>query len=154
MTDICAPEIRRRTMQRIRKKDTKPELLVRSVLHRLGLRFRLHRRSLPGVPDIVLPRHKIVVLVHGCFWHQHSCKLGKLPKSNLSYWVPKLKRNQTRDIVNEAALRDAGWKVVTIWECEARNRDEIERFFRRRLPRNIFLSASKRLNKRNVRLIG
>ena len=84
-------------MQSIRKTDTKPERLVRSVLHGMGYRFRLYRRDFPGVPDIVLPRHRVVVFVHGCFWHQHTCKLGKLPKSNRSYWVPKLRGNKDRD---------------------------------------------------------
>ena len=110
---------RRRIMQSIQKTDTKPEVRVRSALHRMGHRFRLHRRDLPGVPDIVLPRHRTVVLVHGCFWHQHECKLGrKQPRSNLDYWLPKLLRNRERDATNAAALREAGWSVVVVWECE------------------------------------
>lgn len=106
-------------MQSIRKTDTKPEVRVRSALHRMGYRFRLHGRDLPGVPDIVLPRHRTVVLVHGCFWHQHECNLGrKQPRSNQDYWLPKLRRNQERDAVTSEALRAAGWHVVVVWECE------------------------------------
>ena len=100
MTDVYSGEVRSRVMSRIRKRDTKPEIAVRRVLHRLGYRFRLHRQDLPGVPDIVLPKHNTVILVHGCFWHQHTCPLGKLPKSNKSYWLPKLRRNCRRDRQN------------------------------------------------------
>jgi DNA mismatch endonuclease (patch repair protein) len=105
-------------MARIRSKDTKPEMLVRKALHRLGFRFRLHVRSLPGRPDIVLPKYWTVIQVKGCFWHGHSCPDGRLPKSNRDYWLPKLIRNQQRDIYNDRKLRRLGWSVHNLWECK------------------------------------
>lgn len=105
-------------MQAIRNSDTKPELVVRRLAHRLGYRFRLHRRDLPGKPDLVFSRKKAVIFVHGCFWHMHNCGSVRLPKSNLDYWRPKLLRNCERDINNEHALVELGWKVLIIWECE------------------------------------
>ena len=123
-------------MQSIRKTNTRPEVRVRSALHRMGYRFRLHRRDLPGVPDIVLPRHRTVVLVHGCFWHQHDCKLGrKQPRSNPDYWLPKLRRNRERDVTNSAALREAGWSVVVVWECETAREDGLSALLAARLAR-------------------
>lgn len=114
-------------MARIRKTDTRPELAVRRAAHRLGLRFRLHRRDLPGTPDLVLPGCKAVVMVHGCFWHQHEgCRLARQPKSRLDYWLPKLERNRQRDAEALAALEALGWRVVTIWECEVRDPDAVE----------------------------
>jgi len=113
-------------MGRIRSKDTSPELVVRSLLHRLGYRFRLHRKDLPGRPDIVLPRHRKVVLVHGCFWHGHSCVLASKPKSNTSYWLPKIAANRARDARNLALLRDLGWDVLELWECEIRSETGLE----------------------------
>ena len=104
-------------MSRIRSKDTKPEMLVRKALHRLGFRFRLHVRDLPGHPDIVLPKYKVIFQVKGCFWHGHTCRDGRLPKSNREYWVPKLLRNKERDISNERKLRRMGWSVRILWEC-------------------------------------
>jgi DNA mismatch endonuclease (patch repair protein) len=106
-------------MSRIRGKDTTPEKAVRSLLHRMGYRFRLHGRKLPGRPDVVLARYKTVIFVHGCFWHQHGgCKYCRLPKSNRRYWVNKLLGNHSRDEVHRSALRKLGWRVVVIWECE------------------------------------
>lgn len=137
MGDVYDAKTRRRVMQSIRKTETKPERLVRSVLHRMGYRFRLYGSDLPGVPDIVLARHRVVVFVHGCFWHQHTCKLGKLPKSNRSYWVPKLVGNKERDEANEQALREDGWDVVTVWECEATDEATVKRVLRARLPRRM-----------------
>ena len=111
-------------MARIRKVDTKPELVVRKLLHALGFRFRLHRRDLPGNPDIVLPRRKKVILVHGCFWHRHNCVSGtKVPTSNPGYWIPKLQRNKARDAQNLARLHALGWVTLTLWECELSDRD-------------------------------
>jgi DNA mismatch endonuclease (patch repair protein) len=104
-------------MSRIRSKDTLPEMLVRKTLHRLGFRFRLHVRDLPGRPDIVLPKCQLIIQVKGCFWHGHTCRDGRLPKSNREYWVPKLLRNKERDISNERKLRRMGWSVRTLWEC-------------------------------------
>ena len=106
-------------MRRIRKKDTKPELIVRRAAHALGFRFRLHRRDLPGSPDLSFPRHRKVIFVHGCFWHQHEgCRLARLPKSKLDYWLPKFARNIERDELARIALEAAGWRCLTIWECE------------------------------------
>ena len=106
-------------MSRIRSKDTKPEMLIRRALHRLGFRFRLHVRGLPGRPDIVLPRYRTVIQVKGCFWHGHTCRDGRLPKSNCTYWVPKLLQNRKRDAANDRKLRRLGWSVHNIWECRA-----------------------------------
>ncbi|MDE3187328.1 MAG: DNA mismatch endonuclease Vsr [Acidobacteriota bacterium] len=116
--DIRTPEQRSRNMAAIRSENTKPERLVRSLLHSLGYRFRLHRKDLPGKPDIVLPKYHAVVFVHGCFWHQHGCKDSYLPKSRKSYWVPKLVRNRERDAEHINELRRKGWKCLVLWECE------------------------------------
>jgi DNA mismatch endonuclease, patch repair protein len=106
-------------MSRIRGKDTTPELKVRSALHRAGLRFRLHRSDLPGTPDIVLPRHRTVVFVHGCFWHRHNgCKYAYTPKSRAEFWHEKFERTVERDREAVKALRELGWQVLTVWECE------------------------------------
>jgi DNA mismatch endonuclease (patch repair protein) len=108
-------------MARIKKKDTAPEMIVRRTAHRMGYRFRLHRTDLPGTPDLTFPARNAVVLVHGCFWHQHAdpaCKLARMPKSRPEYWGPKLQRNQERDIRNREDLRRRGWRVLEIWECQ------------------------------------
>jgi DNA mismatch endonuclease, patch repair protein len=125
--DTLTPEARSRLMSRIRGKDTKPELIVRSMLHRMGYRFRIHRKDLPGRPDIVLPTHKKVVLVHGCFWHGHLCKIAPGPKSNKEYWSPKIGANRARDERNKAALIDLGWGVLELWECEIRDLRKTEK---------------------------
>src|SRR5690606_17133831 len=114
-------------MARIRSRDTEPERLVRSLLHLLGYRFRIHRADLPGSPDIVLPRRHTVVFVHGCFWHQHSCKAGRIPRSRIEYWGQKLARNQARDRRNVGKLRRGGWRVITVWECELKDPEKLER---------------------------
>lgn len=116
-------------MARIRSKDTKPEMLVRRALHGLGFRFRLHVRHLPGRPDIVLPKYRAVIQVKGCFWHGHTCRDGRLPKSNREYWVPKLLKNRERDIANDRKLRRLGWSVHNLWECRvcALSKDELDR---------------------------
>ncbi|MHB8872217.1 MAG: very short patch repair endonuclease [Myxococcaceae bacterium] len=135
-------------MAAIRSKDTAPERIVRSCLHLMGLRFRLHRRGLPGKPDVVLPRHRAVVFVHGCFWHSHDCVDGHLPKSRRAYWGPKLRGNQVRDKANMALLRDAGWRVLMVWECEtaARRRPALRarlaRFFATGDARNVIEGES------------
>lgn len=106
-------------MSKVRSSDTLPEILVRSALHRLGFRFRLCVASLPGKPDIVLPKYHSVIFVHGCFWHQHKgCKGGRMPKSRVEYWVSKLERNVERDRQSKAALKKMGWRVLVVWECE------------------------------------
>jgi len=113
-------------MARIRKKDTKPEIVVRRLAHAMGFRFRLHRRDLPGTPDLVFPRLRKAVLVHGCFWHRHDCRLGrKTPDKNLDYWRPKLERNQARDTENELRLRALGWDVMVVWECQVGDLDRL-----------------------------
>ncbi|WP_456282170.1 very short patch repair endonuclease [Cupriavidus sp. JZ107] len=124
--DTLTPEARSHLMSRIRSKDTNPERMVRSMLHRMGHRFRLHRKDLPGRPDIVLPRHKKVVLVHGCFWHGHFCRLAPGSKSNTQYWSPKIEANRSRDARNRAALINLGWDVLELWECEIRDAKQTE----------------------------
>ncbi|MFB3812953.1 MAG: very short patch repair endonuclease [Terriglobales bacterium] len=102
----------------IRGKNTRPELRVRSLVHRLGFRFRLHRRDLPGIPDLVLPRHRTVIFVQGCFWHMHGCRFGRvIPKTNMDFWQQKRVGNVQRDKRNQRALRNRGWRVLNIWEC-------------------------------------
>lgn len=115
-------------MRRIRKKNSKPELIVRRIVHGMGFRYRLHGTKLPGTPDIVLPRHRKVILVHGCFWHRHDCPDGtKLPRSKPEYWGPKLERNRRRDAVNVGRLRKMGWDVLVVWECEMSDEQELAR---------------------------
>lgn len=106
-------------MSRIRSKNTKPEIIVRSILHRMGFRFSLRRKDLPGHPDIVLPKHKTIVLVHGCFWHRHKrCRTFSMPKSRVSFWKKKFENNVSRDRKNQCELRKLGWKVIVLWECQ------------------------------------
>jgi DNA mismatch endonuclease (patch repair protein) len=120
--DDLTPEKRSWNMSRIRGRDTKPELLVRSLLHRLGYRFRLHRRDLPGTPDIVLPKYQTVIFVHGCFWHRHpDCRYAYTPKSRVEFWKEKFAANVHRDAKNRRALEQAGWQVLVVWECELRD---------------------------------
>ncbi|ABQ68895.1 T/G mismatch-specific endonuclease [Rhizorhabdus wittichii RW1] len=129
MADILTSAERSERMARIRAKDTAPELRVRRLLHRFGYRFRLHRVDLPGCPDIVLPRHRTVIFVHGCFWHQHpdpACRRARLPKSRQDYWVPKLRRNAQRDAAHRISLERAGWRVLEIWECETSHLSKLE----------------------------
>lgn len=119
MTDIVDRATRSRMMSGIRARNTKPEIAVRSFLHRSGLRFRLHSGSLPGTPDLVLSRWHAVVFVHGCFWHRHpGCMKAYTPKSNRRFWMTKFRTNVARDIATTEALRRAGWRVFTIWECQ------------------------------------
>ena len=121
MADNLSVKDRSWCMSRIRSQGMKPELAVRSMVHRLGYRFRLHRRDLAGKPDLVLPRHRAVIFVNGCFWHWHSdpgCPIAGLPKSNLDYWKPKLARTRSRDLEHRASLEADGWRVLTIWECQ------------------------------------
>ncbi len=113
-------------MQAVRSKDTKPEIALRKMLHRLGYRYRLHRQDLPGVPDLTFPSRKKVIFVHGCFWHGHPCRgEPRIPKTNRDYWVPKIQRNAARDTEHEQALADLGWGVLTVWECELKAPDEV-----------------------------
>ena len=109
-------------MSRIQGRGTKPELIVRRIAHNLGFRFRLHRKDLPGSPDIVFPRHRTIIFVHGCFWHRHKgCRYAYRPKSRIQFWTKKFEENVARDARNEIALRDLGWRVLVIWECETRD---------------------------------
>jgi DNA mismatch endonuclease, patch repair protein len=127
MTDVFTPEKRSEIMSRIRSTNTKPELIVRRCLHSMGYRFRLHRRDLPGKPDIVLPKHNTVILVNGCFWHGHTgCKTPcRIPATNTEFWTEKITRNKARDIKNRRDLRKLGWKVITIWECWTKDTDKL-----------------------------
>lgn len=109
-------------MSRVRGKDTKPERIVRRVAHGLGFRFRLHRKDLPGSPDLVFPRHQAVIFVHGCFWHRHpGCRQASVPRTRARFWNDKFKQNVARDKRNEMALADLGWRVLVVWECEIRD---------------------------------
>ncbi|MCF5686490.1 very short patch repair endonuclease [Pseudomonas sp. PA-1-3F] len=114
-------------MRAVKRAHTAPEIVVRQALHALGLRFRLHRRDLPGSPDIVLPKFRTVVFVHGCFWHRHpDCRYATTPKSRQEYWLPKFEANVGRDARKEAQLRDLGWRVVVMWECETKSFEALE----------------------------
>jgi DNA mismatch endonuclease (patch repair protein) len=125
--DRLSTSRRSENMRRIRSTNTSPELCVRGLVHRLGYRFRLHRKDLPGKPDLVFPRLKKVVLVHGCFWHQHlGCIDSHVPKSRIGYWAPKLQRNCERDAENSRMLLSQGWRVLIIWECETRDAAGLE----------------------------
>lgn len=122
MPDMFAPDQRSALMARIGPKDSRAELITRRLLHRLGYRFRLHRRDLPGNPDIVLPGRRKVIFLHGCFWHRHAgCRRASNPKSRQDYWLPKFDRTVARDQRNVIELEGLGWNVLTVWECETRN---------------------------------
>ncbi len=126
--DTLTKQERSERMRRIRGKDTSPERQVRSILHRMGYRFRLHAKDLPGRPDIVLPRFRTVIQVHGCFWHRHrGCKVATTPKSNTAFWQAKFEANVARDRRNAARLRRQGWSVITVWECQVRDEDRVAR---------------------------
>ena len=127
MTDVYPPAKRSAVMRRVKGRDTTPELTVRRVLTRLGARYRLHRKDLPGAPDVVLPGRRLVLFVHGCFWHGHDCARGaRVPKQNRDYWTAKVARNRARDVANREALEAAGWRVETLWECELKDADALE----------------------------
>ncbi len=121
-------------MRRVRGKDTKPEMAVRRMVHGMGFRYALHRRDLPGNPDLVFPARGRVIFVHGCFWHSHTCRAGRnRPASNAAYWTAKLERNQARDRANRRRLRNLGWQILVVWECELRKPERLQariaRFF-------------------------
>jgi len=122
VADIVDPATRSRMMAGIRGRDTKIEIGVRKALHARGLRYRTDVRSLPGRPDIVLPRWRVAIFVHGCFWHRHDCGLGRLPATRADFWREKLDGNAARDARNHAALLASGWRVATLWECALRGR--------------------------------
>ena len=118
-------------MAAIKSKDTKPEIAVRKLLHSLGYRFRLHRKDLPGSPDIVLPKYKTVIFVHGCFWHRHEgCKYATNPKTRESFWNKKFEDNKKRDLEIKEKIKDIGWKSVIIWECEIKNESKLKSIFK------------------------
>lgn len=124
MTDTLTPAQRRRTMQAVKGRDTKPEWALRRRLHAMGFRYRLHDPKLPGKPDLVLPRWRAAVFVHGCFWHGHDCPRGaRRPATNRAYWEAKIARNQARDAAAEEKLRAMGYRVLTVWECELKDAD-------------------------------
>ena len=128
MADTLTPSARSERMGRVRGRDTKPEMAVRRMLHAMGYRYRLQARDLPGRPDIVLRPRKKAIFVHGCFWHRHSdpdCKLARLPKTRLDFWLPKLEGNRQRDVANVARLEEIGWHVLLVWECELRDREQL-----------------------------
>ena len=126
MVDVLTKEQRSHNMSQIRCKNTKPEMIVRSLVHRMGYRYSLHRKDLPGKPDLVLVRHKKVIFVHGCFWHMHRCKYGRvIPKTNKKFWKIKREGNVDRDKRNLRKLRREGWKVLVIWECQTRNTEKL-----------------------------
>ena len=125
MTDTVSPELRSYIMSRIRSVNTKPERTVRSLLHGLGYRFRIHRRKLPGSPDIVFGRLKTAIFVHGCFWHRHGCSDSRAPKSRIEFWQAKFDRNVERDQANQTALAAIGWRPVVVWACELKDMDAL-----------------------------
>lgn len=120
MVDNRTPESRSALMSRIGPKNTAPEMKVRSLLHKLGYRFRLHAKDLPGKPDIVFPARRKVVFVHGCYWHAHGCAQGRPPRSNQDYWATKLARNKARDVEKKSDLQSLGWEVLEVWQCETK----------------------------------
>ena len=126
MTDIVDRDKRSEIMSRIRGRDTEPEMIVRRIAHRLGFRFRFHRRDLPGSPDLVFPQHRAVIMVHGCFWHRHpGCKYAYNPKTRVRFWEDKFEGNVVRDRRNETALDELGWRVMVVWECETRDQEAV-----------------------------
>lgn len=128
MTDIVDAKKRSEMMANVRGHNTVPELAVRCIAHRMGLRFRLHCKDLPGRPDLIFPKHRLVVFVHGCFWHRHEgCRYASTPKSRTTFWMPKLAANVARDRRQEAALQALGWRVLVIWGCETGDRVAVER---------------------------
>lgn len=129
MPDTLSSSERSKRMSLVRNRDTKPELQVRRLVHGLGYRYRLHRAGLPGKPDLVFSSRRKVIFVHGCFWHRHpdpNCKLARLPKSRLEFWVPKLEGNRQRDLKNQGLLESSGWQVLIIWECELTDKAQLE----------------------------
>ncbi|WP_231502516.1 very short patch repair endonuclease [Herbaspirillum sp. RV1423] len=135
MVDVFSKAQRSAIMARIKAKNTKPEMVVRRIVHGLGYRYRLHRPDLPGKPDLTFPRFQKVIFVHGCFWHHHLCQRGRLPSSNISYWAQKIQSNVLRDRRYLCELRMQGWKPLVIWECQLKERDKLVRRIKRFLER-------------------
>jgi len=126
--DTVDRKTRSKIMKSVPQKDTKPEMRLRKALHGLGFRYRLHDKRLPGSPDLVFPKHKIVIFVHGCFWHRHGCKQTTTPTTRKDFWEAKFKANAERDSKNVRELESAGWRVMTVWECELKKADESDLF--------------------------
>lgn len=129
MPDSLSKAERSERMSRVRGRDTKPEVLVRRLVHRMGFRYRLHDRRLPGAPDLVFKSRRKAIFIHGCFWHRHSdptCKLARMPKSKLDFWQAKLEGNRARDQRNQSNLDEMGWQYLIVWECELRHRERLE----------------------------
>lgn len=124
MPDIFAPEKRHEIMQNVKTKNTAPEIKLRSLLHKNGFRFRANRKDLPGKPDIVLPKYRAVIFVHGCFWHGHDCPRGQRPQTNADFWKQKIDRNVIRDKSDVSLLESLGWRVLIVWECEIKKKNE------------------------------
>jgi len=141
MADVLNKKQRSRCMAAIRSTDTLPERIVRKLAHSLGIRYRLHAKGLPGKPDLVFPRLRAVIFVHGCFWHQHTCRDGRIPTSRTEYWEPKLYRNRARDKQRQRELRQLGWRVMVIWECQTKSITVLERRLRRFLVVNPLKSS-------------
>ena len=132
MVDDRSVEARSRGMAAVQNKNTKPEIAVRRVLHRMGYRFRLHVRDLPGNPDVVLPRHKVCIFVHGCFWHQHSgCSRATVPSSNTEFWRSKFEKNVARDSFVQSELKRLGWRVCVVWTCLVKDEVKLEKILRK-----------------------
>ena len=125
MTDIVTPAVRSRMMSGIRSKNTRHEIAIRKRLHAAGFRYRLHRKDLPGTPDIVLPRYRAVVFVHGCFWHGHDCHLFKWPATRPEFWAAKISGNRNRDLAVRSALQESGWRWLVLWECAVRGKHKL-----------------------------
>lgn len=126
MADTRTPEQRRRIMQAVGTRDTGPELALRRMLHRMGYRYRLHARELPGRADLYFPGRRKAIFVHGCFWHGHTCRKGRLPRSRLEYWAPKIAQNKRRDRANGKALKDLGIETLVVWQCQLRDCDRLK----------------------------
>ncbi|MBP1315109.1 DNA mismatch endonuclease Vsr [Herbaspirillum sp. 1130] len=122
MVDVHKPEIRSKNMRAVRPKDTRPELIVRRAIHARGFRYRLHARDLPGSPDLVLPKYRSVIFIHGCFWHGHNCPMFKTPATNTDFWISKIERNKANDLKFMAELLGGGWRVAVVWECALKGR--------------------------------
>lgn len=135
MTDVHTREQRSRNMAAVRGADTKPEMRVRSLLHLLGYRYRLHHKNLPGKPDIVLPKLRTLVFVHGCFWHSHDCRWGSVvPATRPEFWADKRRETKKRDARNIRELKAAGWKVLVVWECQSKSNEDIYKFLVSKMP--------------------
>lgn len=152
--DRLSSEHRSWLMGRVGSKDTAPELVVRRYLHRLGYRYRLHVKTLPGKPDMVFPARRCVILVHGCFWHGHGCKIGKLPKSRIEFWRAKIARNQERDAQSVRKLRALGWRVLTVWQCEIRDMRKTGPRLERFLGAKNKLRSTGRTNTSRINIYG